>query len=217
MGTTGPITVLVVDVCPVVREGVATIFARHSGLAVVAQGACGREALALWRRTRPDVTLLDLALPDTNGIEVIAALRAEDPAARVIVFTTYGGVDDIVKAIRAGARAYILKDASGAQLIEAVKTVQAGGRYLPATLEARLAQYLPGGELTGRELQVLECLCQGQQDREIAAALDIRFATVRTHINRILSKLGVQSRTQAIVTALSRGTVHPQGRLSPPP
>jgi DNA-binding NarL/FixJ family response regulator len=205
---TGPITVLVIDVCPVVREGVATIFGCHSGLAVVAQGASGREALALWQRTRPDVTLLDLALPDTNGIDVIAALRAEDPTARVIVFTTYGGVDDIDKALRAGARGYILKDASGRQLVEAVQTVRAGGRYLPAALEARLAQNLRGGELTGRELEVLECLCQGKQDREIAAALDISFATVRTHINKILSKLGVQSRSQAIVTALSRGTVH---------
>jgi two-component system NarL family response regulator len=204
----GPITVLVIDVCPVVREGVATIFGCHSGLAVVAQGASGREALALWRRTRPDVTLLDLALPDANGIDVIAALRAEDPTARVIVFTTYGGVDDIEKALRAGARGYILKDASGRQLVEAVQTVRAGGRYLPAALEARLAQNRPGGELTGRELEVLECLCQGKQDREIAAALDISFATVRTHINKILSKLGVQSRSQAIVTALSRGTVH---------
>jgi DNA-binding NarL/FixJ family response regulator len=209
MKATGPITVLVVDVCPVVREGVATIFACHAGLAaVVAQGASGREALSLWRRTHPDVTLLDLALPDTNGIEVIDALRAEDPAARIIVFTSYGGVDDVVRAMRAGARGYILKNATGRQIIEAVQTVQAGGRYLPAALEARLAENLPGGELTERELEVLECLCQGQQDREIAAVLHISFATVRTHVNKILAKLGVQSRSQAIVTALSRGTIH---------
>jgi DNA-binding NarL/FixJ family response regulator len=204
-----PITVLVVDVCPVLREGVAAIFACHSDLAVVAQGGCGREALAQWRRTRPDVTLLDLALPDADGVEVIAALRADDPAARVIVFTAYGGVDDIVRAMRAGARGYILKDASGGQLVEAVQAVRAGRRYLPAALEARIAEQPPGVDLTARELEVLECLCQGKHDREIAAALDIRFATVRTHINRILSKLGVQSRAQAIVTALSRGTVHP--------
>ena len=208
MAMTGPITVLVVDVSPVVREGVATIFACHAGLAVVARGASGSEALALWRRTRPDVTLLDLALPDANGIDVIAALRAEDPAVRIIVFTTYGGVDDIDRAMRAGARGYILKNATGRQLIEAVQTVQAGGRYLPAALEARLAQDLPTGELTERELEVLECLCQGKGDREIATALDISFGTVRAHVNRILSKLGVQSRSQAIVTALSRGTIH---------
>jgi DNA-binding NarL/FixJ family response regulator len=208
MKATRPITVLVVDVCPVLREGVATIFACHAGLAVVAQGASGREALALWRRTHPDVTLLDLALPDTNGIDVIDALRSEDPAARIIVFTNYGGVDDVVRAMRAGARGYILKNATGRQIIEAVQTVQGGGRYLPAALEARLAENLPGGELTERELEVLECLCQGKQDREIAAALDISFSTVRTHVNKILAKLGVQSRSQAIVTALSRGTIH---------
>jgi two-component system NarL family response regulator len=203
--------VLVVDVHPVVREGVAAIMSGHAGLAVVAQGTCGREALALWRRHRPDVTLLDLGLSDRNGFEVIAALRAEDRNARVIVFTMFGGVEDIVKALRAGARGYILKDATRAQLIEAVETVQAGGRYLPATLEARLAEYLPGGELTRRELEVLECLWQGKHDREIATALDVSFATVRTHVNKILSKLGVESRTQAVITALSRGTLHRHG------
>lgn len=206
-----PTTVLVVDVHAVVREGVAAKMARHPGLAVVAQGTCGREAVTLWRRHRPDVTLLDLGLPDKNGIEVIAALRAEDQNARVIVFTLFSGVDDIVKALRAGARGYILKDASKTQLVEAVQTVRAGGRYLPPTLEARLAEYLPGGELTRRELEVLECLWQGKHDREIAAALDVSFATVRTHINKILSKLGVESRTQAIISALSRGIIHRHG------
>jgi DNA-binding NarL/FixJ family response regulator len=142
MAMTGPITVLVVDVSPVVREGVATIFACHAGLAVVARAASGHEALAMWRKTRPDVTLLDLELPDTNGIDVIAALRAEDPAARTIVFANSGNVEDIVKAMRAGARGYILKNATGRQLIEAVQTIRAGAPYLPAVLEARLAERL---------------------------------------------------------------------------
>lgn len=202
------IRVLIVDDHPVVREGLAAMINRRPDMEVVAEAVNGREAVELCRRHRPDVTLMDLRMPVMGGVEATQAIRREFSEARIIVLTTYDGDQDIYRALQAGARAYLLKDAPREELLEAIRAVHAGQRHLPPLVAGRLADHLAGNDLTAREQEVLELIAAGKSNREIGADLSITESTVKVHVNNILGKLGVHDRTQAVTTALQRGIVH---------
>ena len=157
---------------------------------------------------QPDVTLMDLRMPDLSGFEAIAVLRREFPASRFIVLTTYEGEEDINRALRAGAQGYVLKGMTGEELIDAVRLVAQGFRYIPQAVEERLAGHLFGSRLTPRETEVLQLIVAGLSNREIAEQLSVTEGTVKSFVNSILGKLGVRDRTQAVTTALQRGLVH---------
>ncbi|HEV2666669.1 MAG TPA: response regulator transcription factor, partial [Blastocatellia bacterium] len=173
-----------------------------------AEAASGTAAEALFRSERPDVTLVDLRLPDMSGADLISRLRSEFPEAVFIVLTTYDGDEDIHKALEAGAQAYILKGMSHNELVNAIRTVHSGLKYIPASVSKSLAERPPHSELSARELEVLELIVKGRSNREIGEALGISEATVKWHVNIILSRLNVSDRTQATVAALQRGIVH---------
>jgi DNA-binding NarL/FixJ family response regulator len=202
-----PIRVLVADDHPVVLEGLAAILRAEEGVEVAATAGGGEEAIALYARERPDVVLLDLRMPDRDGLEVIAALRGADPGARILVLTSFDDDEDVYRALAAGAAGYLLKDAPPAELVRALTTVAAGGRAIPPAVAARLADRLGVSELTPRELEVLAAMARGDGNREIARRLKIGEGTVKGHVSNVLSKLGVETRTQAVAAALSRGLV----------
>lgn len=202
------IRVLIVDDHPVVREGLAAMINRRPDMEVVAEAGNGREAVDFCRRLGPDVTLMDLRMPMMGGVEATRAIRRDSPDARIIVLTTYEGDEDIYRALQAGARAYLLKDAPREELLQAIRTVDAGQRHLPPFVAGRLAEHLAGNDLTAREQEVLELIVAGKSNREIGADLSITESTVKVHVNSILGKLGVHDRTQAVTTALQRGLVH---------
>lgn len=206
------IRLLIVDDHPVVRDGLVAIL--HQGepdLEVVGEAGDGREAVAAWRTLRPTVTIMDLQLPGLTGVEAIQAIRREDPEARVLVLTTFDGDADIQRALEAGARGYLLKSVRRATLIEAVRAVASGQRYLPPATAARLVEAMESERLTPRELDVLKLLAQGQRNREIADALGLAEPTVKIHVNNLLRKLQVKDRTEAAVVALRRGIIHLEG------
>lgn len=208
MASERPISVLVVEDHLVARIGVTTILNAQADMTVVAEAANAAEAIELHRRHLPDVTLMDLRLPDRSGIEATAVIRRHAPQARIIVLTTYDGDGDIRQALDAGAHAYLTKDVLHDELLGAVRAVHRGQRYLPSTVAARLADHLPGNELTSREAEVLRLLVRGLSNRQIAASLDIAEHTVKNHVKNVLGKLRVGDRTQAVTTALQRGLVH---------
>jgi len=175
---------------------------------VVAEGSDGSEALGLYRKHRPDVTLMDLRLPGMGGVDAIKALRAAFTEARVIVLTTFDGDEDIYRALQAGARGYLLKGMKLEDLTAAIRTVHAGKTCIPEAVAGRLAERLAGPALTERETEVLRLIVAGNSNREIGTKLFISEATVKTHVNNLLSKLGVTDRTQATTLALQRGIVH---------
>ncbi|MFL6208505.1 MAG: response regulator [Pyrinomonadaceae bacterium] len=199
---------MVVDDQAVVRQGFVALINTVPDMAVVVEATTGQQAIELYRVHRPDVTLMDLRMPGTSGVEAITIIRREFPAARIIVLTTYDGDEDIYRSLQAGAQGYLLKDVFFEDLEAAIRAVHAGQRRIPAAIAERLAGRMGGSELTGRELEVLSEIVRGLSNREIAAALKISEATVKSHINNILSKLGVSDRTQAATTALQRGIVH---------
>jgi len=199
---------MVVDDQTVVRQGFAALINTVPDMTVVGEATTGHEAVELYRQHRPDVTLMDLRMPGMGGVEAITAIRREFPAARVIVLTTYDGDEDIYRSLQAGAQGYLLKDVFFEDLEAAIRAVHAGQRRIPAAIAERLAGRVGGSELTGRELEVLAEIVRGRSNKEIAAALKISEATVKSHVNNILSKLGVNDRTQAATTALQRGIVH---------
>ena len=203
-----PIRILVVDDHNVVRQGLIALLKTVPDVNVVAEGSDGEQAVELFRQHRPDVTIMDLRMPRKSGVEAIAEIRREAPAARVIVLTTFDGDEDIYRALQAGARGYLLKDMFGEELIDAIRTVHAGKQRIPAAVAQRLAERMGGPSLTARELEVLKCIVGGRSNKEIGNELSISEATVKTHINNLLGKLGVTDRTQAATTALQRGIVH---------
>lgn len=202
------IRVIVVDDQAVVRQGFAALVNTVPDMAVVAEGTNGQQAVDLYRQHKPDVVLMDLRMPVMGGVEAIMAIRQEFAAARIIVLTTYDGDEDIYRSLQAGAQGYLLKDVYFDEIEEAIRTVYAGRRRIPDAVAEKLAGRIGGSDLTGREMEVLELIVRGRSNKEIAATLGISEATVKSHVNNILSKLGVTDRTQAATTALQRGIVH---------
>lgn len=204
------IRILVVDDHPVVREGIVSLLRRQSDLQVVAEAGDGEAAIELYGRLMPDVTIMDLRLPKANGVEATTEIRRRFPDARIIVLTTFDGDEDIYRALKAGARAYLLKDTSREELLSTVRAVAAGLRRIPPGVAERLAQRVESSELTSRERDVLELIVTGRGNKQIGAALSITEGTVKTHVNSILAKLGVADRTEAAVSAIRRGLVQPR-------
>jgi two-component system NarL family response regulator len=203
-----PIKIMVIDDQAVVRQGFVALINTVSDMVVVAEGTNGRQAIELYRLHRPDITLMDLSMPELGGVEAIVAIRKEFRDARLIVLTTYDGDEDIYRSLQAGAQGYLLKDMFFEELEDAIRRVHAGARRIPAQVAERLAERMGSSDLTGRELEVLEQIVAGHSNKAIAHRLNISEATVKSHINSILSKLGVSDRTQAATTALQRGLVH---------
>ena len=202
------IRIIVVDDQAVVRQGFAALINTVADMEVVAEGVNGAQAVELYRRHRPDVLLTDLRMPVMSGVEAITAIKREWPQARVIVLTAFDGDEDIYRSLQAGAQGYLLKDMFFEELESAIRTVHAGGRRIPGVVAERLAERMGGLDLTGRELEVLRLIVAGRSNKEIGSDLKISEATVKSHVNSILSKLGVTDRTQAATTALQRGLVH---------
>jgi two-component system NarL family response regulator len=199
--------VLVVEDHNVVRQGLVALLKVVEGLEVVGEAADGAEALAQFRKQQPDVTLIDLRLPVMGGVDVIQRARAEAPQARFIVLTTYDGDEDIYRALKAGAKAYLLKGMTSEDLIATIRTVHEGKSHIPAAIAEKLAERMGAEELTPREFDVLEQIVHGKSNKEIASELEVSEATVKTHINSLLGKLGVTDRTQATTAAIQRGIV----------
>lgn len=199
--------ILVVDDHAVVREGLVSLLQRQGDFQVVAEAADGASAIRLYREHQPDVVMLDMRLPDMDGAQVTAAVRAEFPQARLLILSSFDGDEDIYRALKAGARAYVLKDSTREELLAAVRTVAAGQRRIPAAVAERLAQRVEGSDLTVRELAVLRQIVSGRSNKQIATALAISEGTVKTHVKSILAKLDVADRTEAAVAALRRGLV----------
>ena len=202
------IKVMVVDDHPLMRVGVASIINARPDMAVVAQTGTGEEALALFPQHKPDVTLMDLRLPNMSGVDSIRAIRGRWPSARFVVLTTYEGDEDIHRALEAGAKGYVIKGMPYQTLIDALLRVHSGGRFLPPPVARALASRMPDSDLSGREQEVLRHLVGGMTNKEIANLLGITEATVKCHVSTILMRLNVSDRTQAVVTALQRGLVH---------
>ncbi len=202
------IKIMVIDDQAVVRQGFVALINTVADMTVVAEGTNGRQAIDLYRLHRPDVALMDLRMPELGGVEAIMAIRKEFPDARLIVLTTYDGDEDIYRSLQAGAQGYLLKDMFFEELEDAIRKVHGGSRRIPAHVAERLAERMGSSDLTGREIEVLEQIVAGHSNKAIASRLNISEATVKSHINSILSKLGVSDRTQAATTALQRGLVH---------
>jgi DNA-binding NarL/FixJ family response regulator len=202
------IRVLIVDDHPIVRVGIAAIVEATPEMTVVAQAGSGEEAVELHAKYLPDVTLMDLRLPGMTGVEAIRAIMAHQPTARVVVLTTYEGDEDIHQALEAGARSYIIKGMPHEALVNAIRRVHAGGRFLPTPVTRTLSSRLPESSLSSREREVLALIVHGQSNKEIAANLGIAESTVKCHVSVILMRLNANDRTQAVVTALQRGLIH---------
>jgi DNA-binding NarL/FixJ family response regulator len=202
------IRVLVVDDHPIMRYGVAAIIQARTDMTVVAQTGTAAEAVELFRQHAPDITLMDLRLPDQSGAEAIRSIRRFSPYAKCIVLTTYEGDEDIHQALEAGARGYLIKGMPHEALIDAIRKVHSGGRFVPAPVARALASRMPDCDLSTREREVLSLLVRGKSNREIAEELSIKEATVKSHVSVILMRLNVTDRTQAVITALQRGLAH---------
>jgi len=203
-----PIRILAVEDHPVFRKGLTTIIESEPDMILVGQAANAAEAITEFRRHRPDITLMDLRLPGTNGTDTLITIRGEFPDARIIMLTTSDGDADIQRAMRAGAWGYILKSMPLEELLAVVRSVHAGRRHVPAEVAVRLAEYLGEKDLTTRELEVLQLIRDGYRNKQIADRLLIAETTVSFHIKNLVSKLGANDRTHAVTIALRRGLLH---------
>jgi two-component system, NarL family, response regulator len=201
-------TVLIADDHPVVREGLATLINRRSDMRVVAEAADGREAVEKFLAHSPDIALLELRLPIMDGVEVVMSICEKMPAARLVIFTTCKGEEDIYRAVKAGAFGYLLKDTPLNEVVECIRAVARGTRWIPPGVAAMLGKRVADRALTARELEVIRALTSGKSNKEIGTLLDISEATVKVHITHILEKLKVTGRTEAINVAMRRGLVH---------
>ena len=202
-----PIRILVAEDHLVARVGVSTIVNMQADMTVVAEAGNGQQAVEQYRKFQPDIALLDMRMPGMSGVEAAAAIRAEFPQAKMIALTTYGGDEDIRRALAAGVQAYLTKDVLHDELLKAIRAVHAGQTYLSASVAAVAAQ-MPRPDLSAREVQGLELIVRGLANKQIAYSLNIAEHTVKNHVKNILSKLGVQDRTQAATAAIQRGIVH---------
>jgi two-component system NarL family response regulator len=202
------IRVLIADDHGVVREGLVSMILRNKAdMTVVGEARNGREAIDLWREHRPDVTLLDLRMPEVDGVDAIKEIRVHDEKARIIVLTTFDGDEDIYRAIQAGAKGYLLKDVPREGLMESIRRVHAGETSLPMHLVAKLAERVSGDTLSKREVEVLKLMAKGRSNKEIASALFISEGTVKSHGKAIFAKMNVVSRTAAVTEATRRGLI----------
>ena len=206
-GKTQPIRILTADDHALLRQGIASLIGLESDMELVAQASTGREAVEKFKAHRPDITLMDLQMPDMSGIEAMIAIRGEFPNARVIVLTTYGGDVQVLRALKAGARAYVLKGDVHKELLETIRAVQAGQKRLPPEVAAAVAEHAGEDEVSARELDVLRLIAAGNANKEIAAKLSIAEETVKSHVTSILSKLAANDRTHAVTIALKRGII----------
>lgn len=205
MAESDPIRVLSVEDHPVFRQGLATIIGTESDMVLVGQAATAAEAIAEFRRLRPDITLMDLRLPGTNGTDALIAIRGEFPKARVIMLTSSESDGEIQHALRAGASGYVLKSMPQDELLAAIRSVHAGRRHVPADVAARLAEHLGEEDLTARELEVLRLIQDGYKNKQISDKLSISENTVNFHIRNLVDKLGASDRTHAVTIAVRRG------------
>jgi DNA-binding NarL/FixJ family response regulator len=204
---TKPIRILLADDHPVLREGVRALAADEADMEFVAEACSGREAIEEFRKHRPDVVLMDLQMPDMNGIDAMMAIRKEFPDARFIVLTTYAGDVRISRALKAGARGYLLKSLLRRELLDTIRAVHAGQKRIPAELAGQVADHLADDSLTSREIEVLRLIAAGNANKIVADKLSITEETVKGHVKSILSKLGVNDRTHAVTVGLKRGII----------
>lgn len=205
-----PIRILIAEDHLIARVGLGAIVNAQADMTVVAEATNGQQAVALFREHHPDVALVDMRMPVMTGFEAVAAIRSEFPNARIVALSTFGGDEDIRRAILAGAQSYLTKDVLHDELIQAIRAVHAGQRYLPPSIAAALAAQLPRPDLSAREHQVLGLIVQGLSNKQIAFTLNIAEHTVKNHVKSILAKLGVEDRTQAATASIQRGIVHLQ-------
>lgn len=201
------IRVLIVEDHFIARFGLKGLINDQKDMVVAAEAANGAEAFTKYKESRPDVVLMDLRLPELDGIQATAAICREDPEARVLIFSTYDREDEVARALSAGARGYILKEADGRELLEAVRVVRAGGKYLRPGLAQRLAENAQRERLNARELQILQLMWRGLSNREIADELSLTHGTVRIYVSHVFEKLGVKKRTEAVAVGIERGLI----------
>lgn len=207
MNTDSDIRILVAEDHNVVREGIVSILNRQKDMTVIAEAKNGQEAVELYQAHQPDLTLMDLRMPKMEGLEAIVQIRQQDAKANIIILTTYDTDEDIYQGLQAGARGYLLKDATTAELAKAVRQVAAGKRFLPSNVAVKLVERMESDELTQRERDVLELMVQGSSTAKLAEMMHLSEGTIKFHINNIFQKLDVNDRAQAIVVALRRGII----------
>jgi DNA-binding NarL/FixJ family response regulator len=190
-----------------IREGIAALIATQSDMQMIGEASNGREAVEEFRKHRPDITLMDLQMPEMSGIDAISAIRGESPDARIIVLTTHAGDFQVSRAIKAGARAYLLKGMLGNELLETIRAVHAGKKRLSAEIAAEIAEHAADDALTPREIDVLRLVARGNANKEIARKLSLTEETVKTHVKNILAKLGASDRTHAVAIGFKRGII----------
>ena len=207
MSASGPIRVFSVDDHPLLREGIGALVNNQPDMEMIGEASTGGEAIQLFKQHRPDVTLLDLRLPDMSGIDTLIAIRTEFPEARIIMLTTFEGDVEIQRALQAGARGYLLKNMPPSELVDVIRQVHAGKKRIPAAIASQLAEHMSDETLTDREIEVLREVAGGNRNRDIAEKLFISEETVKVHIKHIMEKLGAADRTQAVAIGVRRGII----------
>jgi DNA-binding NarL/FixJ family response regulator len=207
MSNAEKIRVFCVDDHPLVHEGIATVIRNQPDMSLIAEAFNGRDGIQLFRQHKPDVTLMDLRLPDMSGIDALMAIRSEFPEARMIMLTTFAGDVEIQRSLEAGARAYVLKSMPPKELVEVIRQVHAGKKRIPAEIAAHLAEHYSDEALTQREIEVLKQIAEGNRNRDIAMRLFITEETVKVHIKHLMEKLGASDRTQAVAIGVRRGII----------
>ena len=201
------IRVLTVDDHPLLRDGIAALIGSEEDMELIGEASNGREGLDLFRKFRPDVTLMDLQMPEMNGIDAIGAIRGEFPEARIIVLTTHPGDVQVSRALKAGARAYLMKGELRKELLETIRAVHAGQKRLSSEVAAEIAEHVTDSSLTPREIDVLRLVASGNANKEVGARLSLTEVTIKSHMKNILAKLGANDRTHAVTIALKRGII----------